>query len=157
MLLVAGCGGGDTKESREKAIEDAAARHGFDADVTVGDDGEPEKIVINQGGGQVGQNLDLPSGFPDDIKLPDDLSIMAASSPLPNGHSIQALSPRGVEETLANVRTKMSGEGWVEVATDSLTPQMSRINFEKDDRMANFNIIANGETSAVQLLTMPKP
>lgn len=77
--LLAACSGSDS--TREQAMEDAAADHGIDADVTLSDDGETEKVVINAGGGQVGMNLDLPDGFPDDISLPDGWDIMSSSSP----------------------------------------------------------------------------
>jgi len=49
--LMAACGGGDSNRSQEKAMEDAAARHGIDADVSLNGEGETEQIVINAGGG----------------------------------------------------------------------------------------------------------
>lgn len=156
-IFLASCGGSDSNEAREKQIEDTAAKYGVDVDVTLDTDGETERIVINQGGAQIGQGLDLPSGFPDDIKLPGSWNIMAASAPMPNGYSIQALSDNSASEVMEELRSRMIAEGWVETAADTPTPHMSRISFEKDDRMANFNILENGETRAVQLLTTPKP
>lgn len=156
-ILLAGCGGGDSNDAREKQMEDAAARQGIDADVTLDEKGEPAKIEIKQGGGTVGQGLDLPSGFPDDINLPGDWNVIAVTAPMPNAHSIQALSPETTEALLEDIRARLSGQGWTETAADSPTPAMSRIGFEKEGRMANFNIIENGETRAVQLVTMPKP
>lgn len=156
-ILLASCGGSDSNEAREKQIEDTAAKYGVDVDVTLDEDGETDQIVINQGGAQVGQGLDLPSGFPDDISLPTAWNVMAASSPMPNGYSIQALSDSSASEIMGELRSRLTAEGWVETAADTPTPQMSRISFEKDDRMANFNILENGETRAVQLLTMPTP
>lgn len=156
-LFLASCGGSDSNEAREKQMEDTAARYGVDVDVTLDEDGETEQIVINQGGAQVGQGLDLPSGFPDDIDLPESWNVMAASAPMPNGYSIQALSDSPASEIMDELRSRLTAEGWIETAADTPTPQMSRISFEKDDRMANFNILENGETRAVQLLTMPTP
>lgn len=156
-IMLASCGGSDSNETRERQMEEAAARHGIDADVTLDSSGETEKIVINAGGGQVGQGLDLPADFPSDVNLPSDWNIIAAAAPLPNAHSIQALSDKSTEDVVEDIRSSLSAEGWTETASDSPTPQMARINFEKEDRMANFNIIANGETRAVQVVTMPKP
>ena len=155
--LLAACGGSDSNSTREQAMADSAAAHGIDADVTLNDDGETEKVVINAGGGQVGKNLDLPAGFPEDISLPAGWDIMSSSSPLPGSFNLQALSPDSAADILDTLRTRLTADGWTETASDSPTPAMSRINFEKDDRMANFNIIENGETRAVQILTMPKP
>ena len=45
--LLAACGGSDSNSTREQAMEDSAAAHGIDADVTLNDDGETEKVVIN--------------------------------------------------------------------------------------------------------------
>lgn len=154
--LLTGCGGG-SDDAREQKLEDIAARHGIDADVTLDASGEIEKVVINQGGSQVGQGLDLPDGFPDDISLPGDWNVMAASAPMPNGYSIQALSKDDAPTIIEGLRSRLGADGWAETVADTPTPHMSRIAFEKDDRMANFNIIENGETRAVQLLTMPKP
>lgn len=156
-LILASCGGNDSNEAREKKMEDTAARYGVDVDVSLDEDGETEQVVINQGGGQVGQGLNLPPGFPNDITLPETWNIMAASAPMPNGYSIQALSDRSAAEIMDELRSRLTAEGWVETVADSPTSQMSRISFEKDDRMANFNILENGETRAVQLLTMPTP
>ncbi len=155
--LLAACGGSDTNAAREKAMEDAAAAHGINADVTVNDAGESEKIEINAGGGTVGRNLDLPAGFPDDINLPADWEVIAASSPMPGAHSVQILSDATRDEIMQTLRSRLTETGWSETSADIPAPSMARLGFEKGDRMANFNIIENGETRAVQVLTMPKP
>ncbi|MEM9234868.1 MAG: hypothetical protein AAGA69_11620 [Pseudomonadota bacterium] len=155
--MLAACGGvDDSPDAREKAMEQAAAKHGIDADVTVGKDGEVEQVVINSGAGQVGQNLSLPNGFPDDIPLPDDWNIMSSAA-VPNGFSVQALSEDSAEALMADLKASMTDTGWTVTASDQPTPQMSRVNFEKDGRMANFNIMLNGETRVVQLMTMVMP
>lgn len=154
--LLAGCGGG-TNEAREDNIEDTAARYGLDVEVNLDESGETDQVVINQGGGQVGQGLNLPDGFPGDIDFPIAWNVMAASSPMPNGYSIQALTESSTGDIVAELRERLAAKGWTETAFQAPTPQMSQIGFEKDERMANFNILENGETRAVQLVTMPKP
>ena len=154
--LLSACGG--DSDSREAAIEKEAKKHGVDADVSVDKNGDVETIAIKSGNTVVGQNLNLPEGFPGDIRLPSDWN-MIASAPVPNlsGFSVQALSEDDADTIVSSLRKTMTGDGWTETAADAPTPQMSRINFEKGDRMANFNIIANGDTNAVQLMTMKKP
>ena len=156
-LLIAGCGGADSNESREKAMEDLAASQGIDADVTVNDDGETEKVVINAGAGQVGMNLDLPAGFPDDVKLPADWNIIGSSSPMPDMQNLQAMSEATTDEIVADLRSRLGDEGWTETGFEQPTPAMSQLGFEKGERIANFNIIENGETRMIQLATLPKP
>lgn len=155
--LIAGCGG-DT-ESKEAQMEAQAKRHGVDADVELGKNGDVERIVVTTGlGGQYGQNIGLPGGFPDDVAVPDQWNItMSTSVPGTDGYSIQALSDAGTDEMLAEIRATMQARGWSEVAMATLTPQLTKIDFEKDGRMANFNITDAGESTAVQVLTMTKP
>jgi len=155
--LVAACGGSDTDTSRDKAMEDAAAERGIDADVTLNEEGGQERIAINAGGGQVGRNLDLPAGFPADVRLPADWDIIAASSPLPGSHNLQALSEASSDDIIERIRARLSADGWAETASDSAAPGMARISLAKDDRIANFNIIENGGTRAIQIMVMPKP
>ena len=54
-MVLAACGGSsDSPAERELAMEDAAAKHGIDVDVTLNDGGEPDKVVIETIGGQAG-------------------------------------------------------------------------------------------------------
>ena len=154
---VAACGGSDNNTTREAEMESVAAEHGIDADVRLDASGEVDQVVINAGGGQVGKNLDLPTGFPDDIDLPEDWEIISASAPLPGSHSLQMLSVSTADEIIADLRSRMTASGWSEVAFSTPAPTMTQINFEKADQMANFNVIQNGDTRAIQILAMPKP
>lgn len=156
-LALASCGGGDSNDAREKQMEEAAASHGIDADITLDDSGQPEKIEIKSGTGTIGQGLDLPDGFPEDISIPDDWNVIAVTAPMPNAHAIQALSENTLEALVEELRSQFESDGWTETAADTSVPHMSRINFEKDGRMANFNIIENGSSRAIQFMTMPKP
>ena len=156
-ILVVGCGGDDSQEAREREMEETAAQHGIDLDVTVNDDGEMENVAINTGSGQLGSGLDLPASFPSDVILPDNLNIMFASAPGQDMHQVQALSPDTTDVVLATLRENLSGEGWTEIGAGEPAPVMSKIAFEKNGRLANFVITDSGDTRAVQLVTMPKP
>lgn len=157
-LMLGACGGG-SEDAREKQIEDAAKRHGVDADVELDDKGEVASVKINNGmGATVGQNLDLPDNFPSDVPVDDDWSIMAISpAPGVDGFMVNAMTDDGVDETLEKLRNALGAQGWTEETADQPTPQMSRVNFVKDGRMTNVNLIDGGPQLTVQLVTMKKP
>lgn len=157
VLLVA-CGGGDDgAKTKEKNIEDAAKAHGIDLDATVDAKGDTEQLEIKQGAGRIGKNLNLPADFPEDVFISPDWNVMG-TTPVPSGgYSIQSLSGDEADVIVKLVREKMIAEGWNEISADSPMPQMSRIGFEKDDRMASFNIMENGAMRMVQMVTMTKP
>lgn len=158
-LLVA-CGGDPSNEAKEKQLEDTAKKYGVNADVELDKDGDVKTVAIDNGlGGQYGQGLDLPAGFPADVAMPAGANILAATK-VPgqkDGFSVQALATDDADTIVSTLTTGMESEGWTKIASDQPTPQMQRIGFEKDDRMANFVITANGETNMVQVVTMAKP
>lgn len=156
-LLISACGGSDSVEDRESAMEDLAARHGVDVDVELSETGETKKVVVNAAGGQVGSGLELPSGFPTDVIVPSDWNIMAASSPMPQNYMVQALTEEDFAAVLEAVRHEMSQAGWKEAETAQMTPQMSRVSFEKGERLTAYTVTQNGETQLVQVVSMPKP
>jgi hypothetical protein len=154
-LLVA-CGGNDD-DSRERQIEQAAKEHGLDADVTMGADGEVSNVVINNANGaQIGKDLKLPSGFPEDVVLPDTWTIMA-SSPTPGGFMLNGTTETTVDEAVAEARQLLTDEGWAEIGFAQPNAMMTQVGFEKDDRMTNLNFMDTGATKNVQLVTMKKP
>ena len=157
-LMLAACGGSNDPASQEKAAENLAASYGVDADVTVDESGEVSNVVINSpGGGQVGNNLDLPDGFPGDVSIPEGWALTGTTRVPPDGFSIQMMTEESVADAGEAIRTAMSGEGWTETASGSASPQFSQIGFEKDGRMTNFTIIDNAGKATVQLITMTRP
>lgn len=152
LLTACGDDSSDRAEQTEKAIEDAGKDLGFDLDATVNEEGEVEKVEINRGDSVVGQNLDLPAGFPEDVFVSSDWNIMSVSPAPGGGFMVQSLAPQDGKTIIEELRGQMTGQGW-SVAAEAETP-FPRINFEKDNRVANFNIIPNGESNAVQLMTM---
>ncbi len=159
MALLAACGGGG-EEAQEKKIEDTAKRHGIDADVELDDKGEVKSVTINNGmGSTVGNNLDLPDGFPSDVPMVDGWSIMSTSQ-VPGqqgGFMIQAMTSDDANTTIAKVRKAMTAEGWSEENAGGAGGQLRSISFSKGDRMTNVNLIPNGAQLAVQMITMKKP
>lgn len=152
-LLLTACGGGDSSS--------------VDADAAQGDTGSAstalqklgdKKMVVQRGAGAnlAGSNLDLPEGFPDDVRLPVDTNIINTGTPMPEHQMIMGMTPTAPADVLNQLRSAMSSEGWSESAAQEMTPQMSRIEFAKDARMARYTITQNGDTSAIQLLTGPR-
>ena len=157
VFAITACGGSSDTDKRETEIENYAAAHGVDADVDVDASGEVSNVTIRQGGGLVGNNLDLPADFPADVKLPSDWAIQSVS-PVPSGYMLTGMVDDTVEGVSSAAREALTSEGWTEVAADQPSPIMSRINFEKDTRMTNLNIMdTGGEKLSVQLMTMEKP
>ncbi|MEX6632978.1 hypothetical protein [Hyphococcus lacteus] len=156
-VFLAACGGDDSANTKEKNIEDAAKAHGIDLDATVDAKGDTEKLEIKQGASRIGKNLDLPPDFPADVFISSDWNIMGTIPVPTGGYSIQSMSSDEADVIVKLVRERMIAEGWDEVSSDSPMPQMSRIGFEKDDRMASFNVMENGATRMVQMVTTTKP
>lgn len=155
---LAACGGSNDSETRERDMEDYAERHGVDADVEVDEQGEVESVAIKSPtGGQYGKDLKLPDGFPDDVPVSPDWSIVAATPMPQGGYSLQAMSAETMEAALETVRARMTAQGWAETAMESASPQMRRLSFEKDARMTSINLIDAGDGVSVQLLTMDQP
>ena len=156
-VLLAACGGGDN-EAREKKIEAEAAKHGVNADVELDEKGEVKSVAINNGlGGAVGNNLDLPAGFPADVPVADDWSVMASSAVPQDGFMLQATTGDNVDDTLAAIRASMTAAGWTEENADQPNAMMSRVGFGKGDRMTTFSLMSTGGPLTVQLVTMTRP
>ncbi|RFB04534.1 hypothetical protein [Parvularcula marina] len=154
--LLAACGGGD--EAREAQIEKAAKRSGVDADVELDSSGEITKVEIKNGDQRVGQGLKLPSGFPDDVSIPDGWNVIHTTPAAQDGFMVQAMTGDSVENVLSSIRTNLQSAGWNEVAFAEPAPTMKQLGFEKDGRMTNVNLIIPGDGNvSVQLITMPKP
>ena len=156
-LLLVSCGGGDN-DSREAQMEAMAKKHGIDADVSLDEDGEVASVVIEQGygGARVGTNLELPDGFPDDVPVSSDWTIMAVS-PTPGGYMINGSTERTVDEALAAVRQQLTAEGWTETGFSNSNSVMTQVGFSKDERITNINLMDTGANRSVQLVTMQKP
>ncbi|GJL91313.1 hypothetical protein [Hyphococcus sp.] len=157
-VLLAACGGGNDASTKEKEMEDYAAQHGVDADVELDDKGEVKSVTVNNGlgGAKVGSNLSLPDGFPGDVPVNADWSIMS-TSPVPNGFMLHATTSENAEDALASIRKAMTAQGWTEETSDQPNAMMSRIGFSKGDRMTTFNLMKVNPNLTVQLVTMQKP
>ncbi len=155
-LLTAGCGGGQSEEAREQAMEDAAAEQGIDADVELDDDGNVESLAIDQGmgamQGQVGINLELPEGFPEDVPLYPGLSIHAANA-MPQGHMVQASTEDDRQEVIDFFKERLTAEGWTEAESNE-AGQMLQMRFTKGQRVTGITIMPGNPGHIVQISSM---
>ena len=155
-VFAASCGGGGD-ESRERQMENELKKRGIDADVELNNEGGAETVEITRGDQRVGNDLALPADFPDDVAVSDDWAVIHTGPAPQGGYMLQATAPKDRDGLLAMLRKEMTGDGWTEAGFAEPAPQMTQIGFEKDGRMANYNLIDNGETFMVQLVTMVKP
>ncbi len=155
-MLLAACGGGN--DAKEQKIEDYAAQHGVDADVELDAKGEVKSVTVNNGmGAMVGDNLDLPDGFPGDIHVSDNWSVMSTSRIPQSGFIVTAMTGASVEDTASEIREKMIANGWAVENEDQPNEMMTQMGFTKDNRVANFNLLNTGGRLNIQLSTMTRP
>lgn len=158
-MMLSACGGGapgtDGDTNPPDALPPASSANGS-AREALEKLGDNEVVVQNQGGSKAGSNLQLPDGFPDDVSLPAGVNVVSTSTPLPDTQMIMGITPSAPVEAIEEFRVLMTENGWSETAFQEMTPQMTRIDFEKDDRMTNITVTLNGDTSAIQLMTGPK-
>lgn len=156
-VLGSSCGGED--RSREAAMEAQAERFGIDADVSLDDSGEVSSVTVRGvGGSRIGQNVALPAGFPDDIPIDEAWNIIGVTQ-AQGGFMVQAMADAGldVDAAVETLETRFADAGWTAAGVERPTPQMTRMSFEKDLRIAGVMMIAAGGPVSVQVVTMPKP
>jgi hypothetical protein len=153
---LAGCGEqGGSAETRERELERYAAEFVVNADVEVDESGEVRSVAVNSlTGGQVGSNLALPPGFPDDVLLHPSESVMSIAPAPGGGYLVQALSNTPTDELAGWHRSEMEKRGWAEQGGGGAGVPLS---FMKDDRIASVNFIPNGDGVALQIMTMTAP
>ncbi len=155
--LVSACGGDDTSEAREAEMEEYARSYGVDVDVEIDESTGEESVVINQGigamAGQVGTNLRVPAGFPDDIVLFPGMKIHSSSG-IPQGHTLQGTVEGSSEDVAEFYREGMAKKGWQTEGPGMQSPAMHSLQFKKDNRQTNISVMPNGERSTVQIMTM---
>ena len=158
-MLVAACGGSQSEQAREDAIEDLAAQYGVDADVELDEDGNVEQLTIDRSVGgmqaQLGQNLDLPADFPADVPIYPGLSIHSVSA-VPQGHMVQGTTEDDRQAVVDFLRERLLADGWTEAESNEVGP-MLQMRFEKGSRITGIMLMPGNPGVVVQLsaLTLP--
>ena len=143
LALVSGCGKAADETSNsvaETMIEQAASEQGIDADVKISQ-GEAQismEATTERGTEtfQTGQGVAMPSGFPDDIPVPEGLKLHLANTAEEGGvFNIQGESPLGLDALMAFYKTETAAQGWTEVSSNAMAGVMTSLEYEKDGRV----------------------
>lgn len=111
----AGCGGGSEAAEKiaEKAIEEGS---GGDVDVDVDSNGENVKVTDKDGNvSEYGTGADLPEGWPEDLKPPKDIEILAASTSTDSGKKtmfVTAQSSAPFDELVDGLNQQLTDAGY---------------------------------------------
>ena len=137
-LTACGC-----EKTVEKAIEQST---GGEADVDL-DDGSV-KVNTNEGSLEIGEEVDLPSGFPSDIYVIDG-TITAAMSTGEDTYTVSIETTKSVSEAKAKYESELENDGWDITMTLDIG-EGSTIGAEKDNRSVSISIAeSDGATTVV--------
>jgi len=144
---LAGCG----QDAADTAAEKLAKQQGVDMDI----DRDGDKATYTMAGPdgskvQVGENLKVPDGFPDDVAVYPDLKIVSATS-VPQGFMVQGQTKDAVGKVAGFYANKMKSDGWEKEGEFSQGDTMQSLSFKKDGRNASVNVISGDDGTTVQL------
>jgi len=108
---------------------------------------------INLGGTQLGMDLDLPNGFPEDVVVYPGTKIVS-SSPVPNGFVVSGQSSEKASVIASYLKQEMEKNGWTMKPPNAQSELMKALQFNKGVRMANISLIAAGSITSMQITTM---
>jgi hypothetical protein len=126
-----------TEEAIESAIESQAARHGSDADVEIGNESFSMQVQGKDGQQtmQIGEDADLPAGFPEDVPLYPNWTILIAHSQEQNSvFMIQAKSEDPLPQVAEFFTEHVPQNGWEETSGTSQGEKMKIVQYAKEDR-----------------------
>lgn len=152
LVLIAGCG-----ESADKAAQALAEQARQAANDDAGPDNQEIGLQTEYGllPRAEGDDVALPDEFPEDIRLPDDYTLVSVMTMGPT-LSLVMQSDRGVASLYEHFQSGQSGEGW----TETLSVKGSggwMLGFEKDRRglLVNLSSDVDGKT-VVSLSVRPR-
>jgi len=141
-LTISGCGKTVGEQVAEKSLE---ASVGGEADVDIKDD----KVTIEteEGVWQAGEDITLPSDWPDDIHVAEGK--IAASSVNDLGHSLTLLSDKSVADLKKEYQDQLADDGW-EINMSFDMDNNVLLGAEKDGRTLSVSLgIDDGKTAIV--------
>ena len=144
---LAGCG----QEAADTAAEKIAKTQGVDVDI----DRDGDTATYTMGGPdggtvQVGGDLKVPDGFPDDVAVYPDLKIVASSA-VPQGFMVHGQTADGVDKVASFYADKMASEGWEKEGEFTQGDTMRTLSFKKENRTAAINMFKGDDGTTVQL------
>jgi len=147
-------------EARERQIERTAARQGVDIDVELDDSAESaDTVTVNHDvagyTGQYGSSIALPEGFPDDIPVPEGLTLFA-NSKIPGGFMLQGRSSQDSEALKAFFTEAAVEAGW-QAGQSGVAGPIHQLQFDSGNRKLGVTITETGNERIVQISTMEMP
>ncbi|MEZ5488888.1 MAG: hypothetical protein R3F50_01045 [Gammaproteobacteria bacterium] len=155
--FLAGCGENvpTSQEAQEQELENYAAQFGADIDVDMSR-GTPQ-VSFNQNLGNgtvlVGNNLNLPADFPDDVAMFPDIQILSVNT-MPLGYMVQAQVAASHDDITAFYAARMVADGWTDTTSDVQSPAMRSLTFEKADRRAAVNLLPTQPNTTLQITVL---
>jgi outer membrane lipoprotein-sorting protein len=143
--------GGCTKKMAEKTTERAIEKNiGSQANVDLGSN--QVTIETEQGTYQGGENLSLPSNFPDDIYVIDGKIIALMNVNDDFSHSLTISANKSVAEIKADYENKLKDKGWkIELQMDY--GESAVVSASKADRTVTVSITDDNEGTTVTIVT----
>ena len=147
--MLAGCG----QDAADKAAEKIAKQNGVDMDID--HDGDKATYTIGGADGtkvQVGENLKVPDGFPDDISMYPDMKIISSST-VPQGFMVNGQTTDDVEKVATFYTDKLTSSGWTK-ESEFAQATMRATTFKKDTRTASVTVVKGDDSTTVQIAAM---
>jgi hypothetical protein len=147
LFSVSGCGKSTAERSVENAIE-RATNNQADVDVST------NTVTINTNGGswQAGQNVSLPSGFPDDVYVIDGTLTSAITTTVGKAYTISMQTDSSVSEVKSTYDREIVNDGWTVTADANYSGTMT-ILAEKDKRTLTVGIATADAITTVTIST----
>lgn len=142
-FVASGCGKTVGEKAAEKSLEQAT---GGKANVDISDD--KVSVETEAGSWQAGENISLPSDWPDDIHVADGK--VTASSVNDFGHSLTVMSDKSPSDLKKEYQEKLEEDSWDITMTMDMGGNVL-LGAEKDERSLSISIGTedDGKTSLV--------
>ncbi|MFA5070457.1 MAG: hypothetical protein WC528_04210 [Patescibacteria group bacterium] len=149
-LILTGCGKSAAEKAAEKAAESATNGQ---ADVDLSN----QKITVNTNGStiEVGGDIALPSGFPEDVYVVDGTIKSASTVNEGKGYSVMIETNQSVADLKDLYDAKLKEEGWNITFSMNLGDSFT-MAAEKGNRTANVTLGQGEEANTVLIGTSEK-
>lgn len=149
ILILAGCGKSVSQRTSEQIIEKTIEEQsGGTADVNIGDNSM--KVETEQGKIETGDNVKLPSDFPNDVYIIEGAIKAVISDQASGGQTISIETNKSVEAVAADYQDKLKADGWKITGTMNFGDSASVIA-EKDDRIVS---VSAGNSDGKTIVTI---
>ena len=169
-VIGTGCGKKASEKLAEKMIEKSIEKDGGKANVdlssgkmtisTTDKDGKKydttiseNKVTVNSKDGTStfasGDGAKIPDNFPKDVHIYSGANILTVMS-IPEGFNLTMQTKDNCDKVLGVYKSKMGANGWKEESSFNMPPQ-SMISYKKDTRTANVIVIAEKDSTQINL------